>query len=316
MGFLQSIYTYLHLSASIADATKGIVNALERRVYCFLKKEALHGYSVETTRKGVSHDVIADNPVIVSLTTHGKRLYEVYLTIESIMQGTVLPNKIILWLSEEYKNSPLPITLRNQMKRGLEVRYCRDVRSYTKLIPALREFPDSVIITIDDDVFYQPDMLEGLLNAHAIYPNDVLANRVDEIVLGSDGKPITCLNWNIFQKPKGVSPLNLALGVEGVLYPPNSFDEEVLNEQVFLSICPTADDLCFKAMELRAGTNVRHVYTHYERGGEIIPNIGTQDIGLQYINENVNDCKNDSQFAKVLDRYNLYGKLKKIDGLG
>ena len=85
MGFLQSIYTYLHLSASIADATKGIVNALERRVYCFLKKEALHGYSVETTRKGVSHDVIADNPVIVSLTTHGKRLYEVYLTIESIM---------------------------------------------------------------------------------------------------------------------------------------------------------------------------------------------------------------------------------------
>ena len=118
------------------------------------------------------------------------------------------------------------------------------------------------------------------------------------------------------EKPKGVSPLNLALGVEGVLYPPNSFDEEVLNEQVFLSICPTADDLWFKAMELRAGTNVRHVYTHYERGGEIIPNIGTQDIGLQYINENVNDCKNDSQFAKVLDRYNLYGKLKKIDGLG
>ena len=36
----------------------------------------------------------------------------------------------------------------------------------------------------------------------------------------------------------------------------------------------------------------------------------------KYINENVNDCKNDSQFEKVLDRYNLYGKLKKIDGLG
>ena len=167
-----------------------------------------------------------------------------------------------------------------------------------------------MIVTIDDDMFYQPDMLEGLLTAYEAHPHDVLAYRVDTIALGSDGKPITCLKWNYYQRPTETNPLNVALGVEGVLYPPNSFDEEVLNEKVFLSICPTADDLWFKAMELKAGTRVRHVYTHYEKGGGTIPNLEVQDVGLQYINENVNDCRNDVQFEKVLDKYNLYEKLK------
>lgn len=313
MGILQSIHSYLHLTATVADATKGIIEALERRVYCSLKKEMLHKVSMETTREGITYDTIAECPVIVSLTTYGKRLYEVYLAIESIMQGTVLPNKIVLWLSNEYTNAHLPITLQNQMKRGLDVRFCRDIRSYTKLIPALREFPDCIIVTIDDDIFYQPDMLEGLLNAHKVYPHDVLANRIDTMVLDSNGRPVTCLNWNIFQKPTDASPLNFALGVEGILYPPGAFDDEVFNEEVFLSICPTADDVWFKAMELKAGTGVRNVYTHYERGGGIIPNLELQDTGLQVINTNVNDCKNDAQIEKVLDRYNLYGKLKKID---
>lgn len=310
MRLLQSIHSYLHLNATIADGTKGIVQAMERRVYCTLKKEMLQRYALDTTKEGISHDLIAECPVIVSLTTYGKRLYEVFLAIESIMQGTILPNRIILWISKEYENSPLPVTLKNQIKRGLEVRYCKDVRSYTKLIPTLREFPNSVIVTIDDDMFYQPDMLEGLLNAHKENAHDVLANRVDTIVLGPDGKPITCLKWKYYQKPTEISSLNVALGVEGVLYPPNSFDEEVFNEQVFLSICPTADDLWFKAMELKAGTGVRHVYTHYEKGGGAIPNWELQDMGLQYINENVNDCRNDVQFEKVLEKYNLYDKLR------
>lgn len=310
MNLFNSIRAYLHLGATISEATTGTVVAVEKRLFCAMKKEALQMLTLNAVSKGVTEKTIAERPVIVSLTTHGKRLYEVPMTIESIMQGTIKPNRIILWLDKDVEEKPLPVLLEKQKKRGLEVLYNqRNIRSFTKLIPTLRLCPDAIIVTIDDDMFYQPDMLEGLLKVHQIYPDDVLANRVDTIVLGSDGKPLTCLKWNLFQKPVEPSPLNVALGVEGVLYPPNSFDEEVLNEDVFMSICPTADDLWFKAMELKAGTKVRHVYTHYEKGGGAIPNLEVQDIGLQYINENVNDVRNDIQLNKVLETYDLFDRL-------
>lgn len=310
MEILKSIQSYLHIGATITRATEGLINVAEHRLYCVMKKDSLHRVAIEAMETGIIHDKIAEKPVIVSLTTHGKRLHEVYLTIESIMQGTIKPNRIILWLDKDVEKRPLPLMLRRQQERGLEILYNeRNIRSFTKLIPTLRLCPDAIIVTIDDDMFYQPDMLEGLLNAHKMYPNDVLANRVDTIVLGSDGKPLTCLKWKLFQKPKDILPLNVALGVEGVLYPPHAFDDEVFNEDVFLSICSTADDLWFKAMELKAGTGVRHVYTHYERGGGAIPNLTLQDIGLQQINENVNDCRNDIQLNAVLERYNLFDRL-------
>lgn len=310
MSIFNSISAYLHLGATISESTMGIVTAAGKRFLCAQKKDALQTQALNAINQGVTAETIAECPVIVSLTTHGKRLYEVPMTIESIMQGTVKPNRIILWLDKDVEGKPLPVLLEKQRERGLEILYNqRNIRSFTKLIPTLRLCPDAIIVTIDDDMFYQPDMLEGLLKAHQMFPDDVLANRVDTIVLGEDGKPLTCLKWNLFQKPKEPSPLDVALGVEGVLYPPKSFDEEVLNEEVFMSICPTADDLWFKAMELKAGTAVRHVYTHYERGGGAIPNLEVQDMGLQYINENVADCKNDIQLKKVLERYDLFDRL-------
>lgn len=89
--------------------------------------------------KGVSSNLICDKQVVVSLTTHGSRLYDVHLAIESIMQGTIRPNKIILWISEKDKSVALPVYLQNQQMRGLEIKYCTDIRSYTKLIPALQQ---------------------------------------------------------------------------------------------------------------------------------------------------------------------------------
>lgn len=309
MKILKKLHAYLHLCATISSTTERSIKMAEERIYSSLRKEELHKDAMNSTKKGVTQNKIAEYPVIVSLTTYGKRLYEVYLTIESIMQGTVIPNRIILWLDDDLEGTDLPVVLKMQQKRGLEIFYNKKIRSYQKLIPTLRLCPDSIIVTIDDDMFYQPDMLEGLLKAHKSDPRVVLAYRVDTIVLGSDKTPITYLKWKYFQKPKDVSPLNVALGVEGVLYPPNSFDDEVLNEEIFLSICPTADDLWFKAMELKSGTGVRHVYTHYERGGGAIPNWGIQDESLQKINENMNDCKNDEQLKKVFARYGLYDKL-------
>ena len=111
-----------------------------------IKIDELREKTLCSTMKGVSDDLLCEHEVIVSLTSFGKRIYDVHLAIESIMQGSVKPNRIILWLSEEeFKGKPLPKTLEKQKNRGLQIEYCEDLRSYKKIVPTMEKYPDARI---------------------------------------------------------------------------------------------------------------------------------------------------------------------------
>lgn len=272
--------------------------------YNTMIEKALH-----CTENGISNEVLCDHEVIVSLTTHGKRLYDVAATIESIMQGSMKPNRIILWLGEDMNNVILPITLQNQQKRGLEVAYCKDIRSYTKLIPTLRTHPEAIIITIDDDLIYFYDLVEKLVNMHLEFPKHIIANRIHRIVLDNNNRPLSYMKWNWCATPTDASNLNFFTGVGGVLYPPQSLHPEVLNEKVFLNICKYADDIWFFAMAMKAGTKILKCYTHNGKGEDYLINEDVQDIGLLNINTGKN-CANDIQLKNVFDSYNLWEHFK------
>lgn len=49
-----------------------------------------------STSSGISDIKLCPQDVIISLTTYDKRLNAVYLAIESVMNGSIKPNKIIL----------------------------------------------------------------------------------------------------------------------------------------------------------------------------------------------------------------------------
>lgn len=309
MNMISKIRSYFRFYSTIINATESSVKISTERLYSKLVMRDLYYKSINETRKGVSEQTVSDAPVVVSLTTYGKRLLSVHLTIESIMQGSVLPNRLILWLAEEERERTLPIALQRQVDRGLEIKYCRDIKSYKKLVPTLNIASSSIVVTIDDDMFYQPDMLEGLLVNHKKYPKDIIAYRVDEMTLGHNDRPNSCLQWRYFTNPDTPFPTHVAIGAEGILYPPQSLAKDVVDENVFMNLCPTADDLWFKAMALKRGTRVRHAYTIYERGGGATPNWEVQDVSLQRINEDKSNCKNDIQLYSVFSHFGLFDKL-------
>ncbi|ETK07044.1 hypothetical protein T230_09220, partial [Tannerella sp. oral taxon BU063 isolate Cell 1/3] len=79
--------------------------------------------------------------------------------------------RIILWLAkDEFSKEEIPLILQKQQSRGLEIRFCEDVRQYKKLIPSLKLFPNDPIITVDDDYIYPIDFIERLLNGQRRYP--------------------------------------------------------------------------------------------------------------------------------------------------
>lgn len=255
---------------------------------------------------GVTRERIADAEVIVSLTTFGKRLQEVHLAIESIMQGKVKPNRIMLWISEDYKDTVLPQPLQRQQARGLEVMFCKDIRSYTKLVPALRQYADSVIVTIDDDNIYRPELLRNLLAAHAETPDEIIANRVHRVRKNADGTMKSYSEWAWESSIEDASYLNFLTGVGGVLYPKRCFCDEVLNENVFLDICKYADDVWFYAMAIKSGRLIRKIHTISKGGCEYLENPDVQDVGLFHTNLETAQNSNDVQLKAVFEKYNLH----------
>lgn len=286
----------------------------ERHIIYAMRHDALIEKAMSSTESGVTDTRYLEHDVIVSLTTFGKRLYDVAPTIESIMQGSVKPNRIVLWLGEDLKGSKLPLALQNQQKRGLEIFFCKDVRSYTKLVPALCKYPDAAIITIDDDAIYNYDLVENLVNKHIEFPHHVIANRIHQVVLGTDNRPVSYLDWKWHTSPTEDSPLYFATGVGGVLYPPHTFPDEVFNESVFMDICKYADDVWFYAMELMAGVRVKKSFTHSGIGEDYIVNDEVQDVGLYNKNTKGKNysCGNDAQIRAVFDKYELWDKFNNI----
>lgn len=277
---------------------------MEQRIHAFREKTLM------SKEMGVSGERLCDNEVVVSLTSFGKRIYDVHLAIESIMQGTVKPNRIVLWLSEEeFKGKPLPRMLEMQKARGLQVEYCEDIRSYKKLIPALKQFPEACIITIDDDAIYEYDLVERLVAAHIEKPIAVCACRMHKVKLTEDGKPLSYMDWDWCVEEYGKdSVLLFPTTGGGTLFPPSCLCQEVFNKKVFMKLSPYADDIWFYAMRLMSDTPVVQVFTG-KPGGNYMDLVSGEIDSLGDDNFRSGKKLNDIQLKAVFDKYQLYGKL-------
>lgn len=276
------------------------------RSFFVYKADQMTNFALRSSERGVSDEKYCDYKITVSLTTYGKRLNEVYLAIESIMQGTWKPNRIILWLQDDLKKKKLPTFLLNQVDRGLEIDYCKDIRSYKKLIPSLKKYPNDAIITIDDDVIYREDLVENLVNTHIEHKSEICANLVHEILVeGKTIKPYT--TWPTVNRINEASPRYMGIGVGGVLYPPHCFSDEILNEAVFTSLCRCADDVWFYSMGVINGRKTIKSFTHNKLGMDYYYNEDSQEVSLSQINNVLKfDGGNDSQISAVFEKYNVF----------
>lgn len=201
------------------------------------------------------------NNIIVSLTSFPAAIDYAILAVKSILQGKVLPDKLVLYLTfDQFKDRDIPEELRALERESdiFEIRdYPNEIRSYRKLFPALKDFPDDVIVTIDDDVHYDKDMLKDMLEMHRRFPTSVIANRAKVADISSPYRKWKKLRWYDFITDKyKIDPRIIQTGVGGVLYPPHSLNKEMLDEDLFMRLAPTTDDIWFWAAAISNGRTV------------------------------------------------------------
>lgn len=142
--------------------------------------------------------------VIVSLTSYKPRINDVKYTIYSLLNQTFPPDKLILWLDEDsfpQREKNLPRDLLKLRSFGLTIDWCENLRPYKKLIPALEKYPDDIIVTADDDVFYHADWLKILYDEHTQYPDCVVAHRCHRVRLDAQERLLSYNSWHHEVRP-------------------------------------------------------------------------------------------------------------------
>ena len=79
-----------------------------------VRKELLIQKASTSNEPGITNEKIADREVVVSMASYGNRVSSAFLAVESIMQQSIKPNRIILCIPEEFKSMPLPQMLQRQ----------------------------------------------------------------------------------------------------------------------------------------------------------------------------------------------------------
>jgi len=243
--------------------------------------------------------------VVVSLTSFPPAIPYAAGAIRSILNGSILPDKLVLYVTlSQFENEDVLEELRilSREKPVFEIRnYDRDIRSYRKLVPALQDFPESIIVTIDDDVYYHQHMLRDLLNLHAQIPDAILAHRAKKIKCGKPYRKWAKYRWYHFlSKRIHRSYANLQTGVGGVLYPPHALRRDMLDVDLFTEIAPSTDDIWFWAAGVLNGFPVIPVPFGYNKPRGLHK---PKELSLKLVNFKRGVDRNVDAFNAICERF-------------
>lgn len=204
--------------------------------------------------------VVAPGGPVVSVTSYGPRVQQVFYTLETIGRGQLKPSRLILWLTHDLIEQGLPESLQRLQARGLEVLGCPDWGPHKKYFPyvmAEQEFQQP-LVTADDDHLYPADWLQRLSLAYRQNPAVVHCYRAHQAVFNDDGSFRRYGQWRPCFSTEP-SHRHFSTGASGVLFPPPLLQGLRQRGDAFMAVCPRADDIWLNAVAFREGFAVHQL---------------------------------------------------------
>jgi len=239
--------------------------------------------------------------VIISLTSFPARINKVWQVIECMKRQSLQPMKIILWLSkDQFPNEQnIPESLKEREDDEFEIRLVDgDIRSHKKYYYVAKEYPNSLVFLIDDDIYYPTDILERSLQQYNKSGNSIICNYGYKIMRNADGNRKRYSEWEPLYSHTESESLFFGSG-GGTLLNPSKLYYDLTNIDLALKLCPLADDIWLNVMAKLAGLKIKLL-----NNGLIMPIISKNDTTLSSVNNGQD--KNEEQL-KAVEAY--YGKI-------
>ena len=250
---------------------------------------------------------IMEEKIIISFTSWKKRVSYCKETFEIMLNQTLRPDKIILWLSEEefpHKENELPKELNDFVlthKEVCEIRWVfKNNFVWKKFMYTLDLYPNDVILPIDDDLDY---------------PKDYIEKMYDEYLFWGKKCPIVCYP-NFYRDKNGVTNKNVYRHSGGFSLISKKFLGDTIKKWYSEIIETTlynkwaSDDIYTYAIWFNG---YRYKFCDKINGKNIYNNSSKNKINPYSVNYNEEFIKRRNENLKLFDKYLLNTYNKTID---
>lgn len=244
-------------------------------------------------------EALVEKGLIVSFTSFPARIDNVWQVVECMKRQTLQPSKILLWLSKEQfpTDDCIPNSLLSRVNEQFEIRMVDgDIRSHKKYYYAAIEYPNDLLFLIDDDLYYDTDIIRKSVKAYMEYGKKcVVCNYGYHIEYDKDGcKPYS--QWQPIEGRKAVGKDLFFGSGGGTLFRPSDMYKDLTNIDLAKQLTPLADDIWLNTMALKAKLT-KIMLPH----GLILSVKMKQNVTLSSINNGEN--RNDEQLNLVRKHY-------------
>ena len=237
--------------------------------------------------------------VIVSFTSFPARILEVWQVVECMLRQSYRPKKIILWLSKDQfpQKENIPLSLREKEGECFNIRLVEgDIRSHKKYYYISKECPDSLILLIDDDIYYPTDMVERLMKAYRNHSEYVICQYGYILQYSQQGELLPYSHWKPMYKETISSNFFFGSG-GGTLFKPSQLYSDLTKEDLFSKLTPIADDIWLNTM-----VRLNSLKCVKIKSGLILPIASSQE-NVNLSTKNLGQGRNDVQLANVRSYY-------------
>jgi hypothetical protein len=226
--------------------------------------------------------------VIISMTTVPCRFKRLNDNISSILNQSFKFDKLIINVDDNLTKDEY-VLYNNIKKLDKRIKINKSEskwRSCNKLLPTLKLFPEDIIITLDDDIFYPIDSIKTLVEQYEKTPDCIIAHEINPIIINNVEPRVNYINGydiKLKQKEFGKYLSNCCL------FPPHVFDNTDLYDYDKMMYCTngTHDELWFWVNSTI--NNVRCVGLNYVRSfaPEMLEQYREDEYALSHINSNM-----------------------------
>lgn len=202
-----------------------------------------------------------------------------------VSQHHSAPVKYVLTLSLDEKDGIHDSVFKAMRDMGVEVIWDNgNVKSHKKLMPAIKKYPDSPIIVVDDDMLQKDGWLQTFIDDHIAHPHDIIYGQSGSVVeIHADRIVEGIAQRGNYTKP-GTVTFNVkpANGSAGTLYPANTFtDPRFFDRSLYMRLSPTSDETWQWAFVVMAGRTFRCLSSNN------YPDVGSADQRCALFKQNI-----------------------------
>ncbi|HED1778825.1 TPA: glycosyltransferase family 2 protein [Raoultella ornithinolytica] len=203
--------------------------------------------------------------LIVNLTTTHSRLDLCSITLYSLLNQSMLPDKIRVWISEEsylsdhgIKEIPDYLLSLNRIKDIIEFVYTKNTGPYRKIFPALKKADENdVLVYADDDVVYHREWLNSLFTTFKKYDTtNIVAARVRLKRKNIFNKYKSYVAYPICFNEQTLLNDYIITGLGGAILMKKHINSKYIYMEDYVDIAPKTDDLWISEIISLSKTNV------------------------------------------------------------